>query len=867
MENEDENPRGPFSHPYSSSHGFATSSWDLRKNLTETFNKHVGVSSKPNKLKGTKRDASTFVNNKVAQDERNAGWSTSTNMEATKPTATGKPPKQPAYLRAGETKAASGEKRSVSVFLRVRPPKAGMINTVEILPGDPPTKIRTHAPITSNTAKMNRESRGGLQPDSHMVVREFDFQEVFGPHKDNEGVYSTVVAPMVNRMFPADMSQRSNKPESGLLFAYGATNAGKTYSILGKGGHGASGNEKHRGIVSRAIQHVLENIGKFQNKEPGQAFDLHMSVLEIHNENIYDLLDQEQDSRQPGYMREPLKLRETQKHTFIRGLVKRQVNDVKEGLHFAKMAHSKRHTASNNLNSDSSRSHCIFQLQITKRNANLPKLTEGTSVPSGYTTDEEACQITKQRPTTLWIVDLAGSERSKRTNVGTLRQKEASLINKSLMNLMRCLSIIRENQSAHSSSQVIPFRESKLTHFFMPALTGRSSSSISMIVNVNPEAPDYDETNHVLSYASEAKMVHIEDIKIPLDNSRVGAGEYGYNGRPVKKVSAVSQVTKLLKKLSPKKLMKYGHSKDEKKRLTGDQEERKRKVEPILARVPSFGAAPTNSQGSKDVPHAKKMRAANPSSPGGAQRVAATDEHEVLSSKMILTDEEMSQIEARIRLEVAAEMEEQLDQTKKYYTDIIDRMKSQSRESIGVFERSAREAKATEHIDLLLFKLEESEEEMQRQADNHREEISALHQHHQETNAAQQREIEMLRERLSRTNEEEKADVEERQRREQELERLRDELEALRKSKTDLIEAYEHLLADKEEEEPSSEGDALDVAEDEEDSDESINENSPVPAQQSRYMTRNRFAQKQGPKIQRAPLASIPANAAFPSFP
>lgn len=126
----------------------------------------------------------------------------------------------------------------------------------------------------------------------------------------------------------------------------------------------------------------------------------------------------------------------------------------------------------------------------------------------------------RKKSTIIWIVDLAGSERSKRTRSTTRHQKEAALINASLMNLMRCLREMLNHQpskkrgatSKSGGGGIVPFRESKLTHMFMNHLTGPAASRTSIIVNVNPAADDYDETQHILSYAATARSVTISAV-------------------------------------------------------------------------------------------------------------------------------------------------------------------------------------------------------------------------------------------------------------------------------------------------------------------------------------------------------------------
>lgn len=75
-------------------------------------------------------------------------------------------------------------------------------------------------------------------------------------------------------------------------------------------------------------------------------------------------------------------------------------------------------------------------------------------------------------------------------------------INSSLMTLGRCLEALRWNQQHREGPlRVLPYRESKVTHFFRDALHGYGQVVLS--VNVSPCARDYDETTHVLKVCLE----------------------------------------------------------------------------------------------------------------------------------------------------------------------------------------------------------------------------------------------------------------------------------------------------------------------------------------------------------------------------
>ncbi|CAH7101722.1 kinesin-like protein KIF20A [Phodopus roborovskii] len=112
----------------------------------------------------------------------------------------------------------------------------------------------------------------------------------------------------------------------------------------------------------------------------------------------------------------------------------------------------------------------------------------------------------------LSLCDLAGSERCKDQKSGE-RLKEAGNINTSLHTLGRCIAALRQNQQNRSKQNLIPFRDSKLTRVFQGFFTGRGRSC--MIVNVNPCASTYDETLHVAKFSALAsQLVHSPPIHL-----------------------------------------------------------------------------------------------------------------------------------------------------------------------------------------------------------------------------------------------------------------------------------------------------------------------------------------------------------------
>ena len=720
----------------------------LRKNLTMMFDKHVHASS---------------VSEKIAQFENKTGGRS-------------KPPRAPQNLQQQRgsssssssstlTSSRSDAKSLLNVVLRIRPPtgktshKDGGVDsntsTIEIVEptggssGGVQATIRTYPPSNSNAAKVVRD-------DTVQGVKEFRFQQVFGPESTQHDVYSSVAAPLVHGLFPSSDQQHAQQSrkvgESALLFAYGITNAGKTHTVMGDVRSTAPNSQW--GIIPRALGDI------FARLEGNGQYELFMSYMEVYNEHVYDLLP---TTEQPSYMQRPnLKVRERRDgQTFVRGLAKHRVGSVAHGLELAAKAKTKRQTSSNNINAGSSRSHCICQLELVYRSA--PAVVTNTAAPvaskappkppgrsNGYSTDEEASQLMamKDRRVSMWIVDLAGSERVKRTGMlaGSARQKEASLINASLMKLMRCLSVMKDNQQSKQSSSsgsVVPFRESKLTHLFVGHLTGPSASRTCMVVNVNPAASDFDETQHVLSYAVAAKTVQIS--KEALSKKRKDMGfldDYDSNGhkkggkrqRQNTKGGGESRTTRianLVRKYSPKNFKKV--------RLTGggrrgDNATTSAGPGPAVAAAAAaaktgmagrlgvaFGGVskPKDGSGKANKPAGATVAGDAKGMPSASMELSvAKAESESLRLENSELEERIASIETEIREEVVEEMEQHMHTVRIEYDRIISSLEEQLHETIDN-EKDSRLEGAERMIAELKEKVVECEEEMVRMRHDH----------------------------------------------------------------------------------------------------------------------------------------------------
>ena len=177
--------------------------------------------------------------------------------------------------------------------------------------------------------------------------------------------------------------------------------------------------EEEEGIIPRVIKMIFEEIEK--NKERA-VFVVKVSFLEIYNEEIHDLLAGNTMSSD-----KPVNIREDKGSVVLMGLHEETVNSMEEMFRCLDRGSDHRSTASTLMNSQSSRSHGIFTINIEQQL--LPEVCES----------EDIQEFTMAK---FHFVDLAGSERAKRTGASGATLKEGININKGLLclgNVISCL--------------------------------------------------------------------------------------------------------------------------------------------------------------------------------------------------------------------------------------------------------------------------------------------------------------------------------------------------------------------------------------------------------------------------------------------
>ncbi|MBW00906.1 Kinesin-like protein KIF12, partial [Eschrichtius robustus] len=227
------------------------------------------------------------------------------------------------------------------------------------------------------------------------------------------------------------------------------------------------------GIMQRTFAWLFDRV-----QHLGAPVTLHASYLEIYNEQVRDLLSL-------GAPR-PLPVRWNK----TRGFYVEQLRVVEFGslgalMELLQMGLSRRRSSAHTMNQASSRSHALLTLYISHQTQMPP--VDPREPPAGGK---------------LCFVDLAGSEKVTATGSRGELMLEANSINRSLLALGHCISLLLDPQRKQSH---IPFRDSKLTKLLADSLGGRGVTL--MVACVSPSAQCLPETLSTLRYASRAQRI------------------------------------------------------------------------------------------------------------------------------------------------------------------------------------------------------------------------------------------------------------------------------------------------------------------------------------------------------------------------
>ncbi|KAL3271812.1 hypothetical protein HHI36_022282 [Cryptolaemus montrouzieri] len=404
--------------------------------------------------------------------------------------------------------------------------------------------------------------------------KKYCFTKIFGPDSKQIEIFDNVVKFRV-----LEFINGKNKS----LFTYGASGAGKTFTIIGTA--------QEPGLVPRALEYLFRtlpklpviasvkpmpdgNVKRLNLSDRKSEMELRKNILqaqkgvareqiiktystmqarlsndpvavmetddpislgiwvsfaEIYNEEIYDLL---QPTSSHGKQAPKLKIGMANGKVYIKDLTYINVSNGLEAYQVFIYGIQKIKYAETTKNNHSSRSHSIFCIKIAQALDN----GDGVHVSS------------------FSFCDLAGVERTKKTlNVGD-RLKESNSINKSLMVLGRCIAALRHSQKCPNLNQMIPFRDSKLTQLFQKAFCGLED--LCMVVNINISKDMLEESHNVLNFS-----VMTREVTIPT-NSETKCSDLKQRPELENTESLDEQIDKLEQLLKDTKRM-YENSKEQ----------------------------------------------------------------------------------------------------------------------------------------------------------------------------------------------------------------------------------------------------------------------------------------------------------------
>lgn len=274
----------------------------------------------------------------------------------------------------------------------------------------------------------------------------------------------------------------------GTIFAYGQTGTGKTWSTNGPPGATRDDTPDFRGVIPRACEAIFHHLSKLQSDEI--SYKVRASYLEIYNEKIRDLLaDPNKPPNSPygcgARANKGIFLREAASGEVLveGGRLWQNVTSEEECVQVLGSGVRNRAVASTAMNSESSRSHAIFTIEVT----------------------QVSSETMKERVSQLHLVDLAGSERQKSTLAQGDRLKESNEINKSLTSLGNVIQALVDAAQKPSGQSHIPYRDSKLTFLLKDALGGNSKTCL--IATMSPAEASLAETASTLEFAKRCSAI------------------------------------------------------------------------------------------------------------------------------------------------------------------------------------------------------------------------------------------------------------------------------------------------------------------------------------------------------------------------
>ena len=301
----------------------------------------------------------------------------------------------------------------------------------------------------------------------------FEFDQVYTPKTTQEQVTEDATEYIQSVMDGYNVS----------IFAYGQTGSGKTYTM--------NGPKDNPGVNLRALKHLFKIS---EERAPQFQYKIKVSIFEIYNEQINDLITNAEEEMNGGKKKKAKKKDKNASKGFkirhlpdgsveVVGLTKITVQSDEDINALNRIAAKNRTAGKTDMNAHSSRSHMLLVVDVA-----------GMNIPANIKYFGK-----------LYLVDLAGSERVKKSGATGQALKEAQNINKSLSALGDVMQALQRKE------KFIPYRNSTLTDLMANALGGNAKTI--MFINCCPASAHAFETVSSLKFAKRVGKVELGQAK------------------------------------------------------------------------------------------------------------------------------------------------------------------------------------------------------------------------------------------------------------------------------------------------------------------------------------------------------------------
>ncbi|XP_017750593.1 PREDICTED: kinesin-like protein KIF25 isoform X2 [Rhinopithecus bieti] len=312
------------------------------------------------------------------------------------------------------------------------------------------------------------------RPGHPLINKTYHFERVYGPAESQRVVFGDV-CPLLTSLLDG---------YNVCVMAYGQTGSGKSYTMLGP--HSDDGPvlpldpQSDLGIIPRTAEELFRLI----SENPSRSPKVEVSIVEVYNNDIFDLLAKDTVAAVSGVKREVMTAKDGR--TEVALLASEAVGSASKLMELVRGGLQLRAKHPTLVHADSSRSHLIITVTLTTAacsdstadqacSATLPReqteagragrsrrTSQGASAPQPVPGDPAG--RAEQVQARLQLVDLAGSECIGVSGVTGSALRETACINRSLAALADVLGALSEHRSH------VPYRNSRLTHLLQDCL-------------------------------------------------------------------------------------------------------------------------------------------------------------------------------------------------------------------------------------------------------------------------------------------------------------------------------------------------------------------------------------------------------------